>query len=248
MDVKVDTSNTVSERLLKLHGPWKSDSAKDMYVWEPECDRLIATKCLGTEVQQRIRQAYWDYVNSTFEQVDGESNLRQEQSSKCNKRFWSFIKHARTDKSGITSVKAGNVVLTNSSSKAALLNEQFKSVFFQHGPMKLKDIAEAALNQQIYGQHCHSCMAPVDITVEAVRKLLSNLNPYNAVGPDSIHPHVLKELSAVIAPALCNIFRTSLQSGVVPSDRKQAYVTPIYKKRPKQLPGKLQTSFTYMYL
>ena len=127
-------------------------------------------------------------------------------------------------------------MLTNSSSKADLLNEQFKSVFSQHGPMKLKHIAKAALNQQMPGQHCHSCMASADITVERVKKLLSNLNPYKAVGPDSIHPRVLKELSAVIAPALCNIFRASLRFGVVPSDWKRAHVTPIYKKGPKSLP------------
>ena len=37
----------VSERLLKLHGHWKSDEAKDMYVLEPECSRLRVTKYLG---------------------------------------------------------------------------------------------------------------------------------------------------------------------------------------------------------
>ena len=99
--------------------------------------------------------------------------------------------------------------------------------------MKLKNIAEAALYQQISDQNCHSCMVPVDITVEGVKKLLSNLNPYVTVGPDSIHPRVLKELSAVIAPALCNIFRASLQFGVVPSDWKRAYVTSISKQLPE---------------
>ena len=45
--VKADTSNTVSERLLKLHGRWKRDVARDMYVLEPERNRLRVTKCLG---------------------------------------------------------------------------------------------------------------------------------------------------------------------------------------------------------
>ena len=39
--VTADTSNTVLERLLKLHGRWKSDVAKDM---EPERNRLRVTK------------------------------------------------------------------------------------------------------------------------------------------------------------------------------------------------------------
>ena len=42
-----DLSHNVSERLLKLHGRWKSDEAKDMYVLEPESSRLRVTKYLG---------------------------------------------------------------------------------------------------------------------------------------------------------------------------------------------------------
>ena len=43
--------------------------------------------------------------------------------------------------------------------------------------------------------------------------------------------HVLKELSSVIAPALCGIFGALLQcADTVPSDWKQAYVTVTYKK------------------
>ena len=100
--------------------------------------------------------------------------------------------------------------------------------------MKLKHIAKAALNLQLPVQACSSNMPPIHITVEGVRKLLSTLNPYKATGPDSIHPRVLRELSTQIAPVLCKIYRSSLQSGNVPSDWKSAYVSPIYKKGSKQ--------------
>ena len=42
-----NASKAVSERLLKLHGRWKTDGAKDMYVLEPGCNRLTVTKYLG---------------------------------------------------------------------------------------------------------------------------------------------------------------------------------------------------------
>ena len=42
-----NTSKAVSERLLKLHGRWKTDEAKDMYVLESESNRLSVTKYLG---------------------------------------------------------------------------------------------------------------------------------------------------------------------------------------------------------
>ena len=42
-----NASKAVSERLLKLHGRWKTDEAKDMYVLESESNRLSVTKYLG---------------------------------------------------------------------------------------------------------------------------------------------------------------------------------------------------------
>ena len=41
------SGNSVSERLLKLHGRWKTDAAKDMYVEESLDNRLQVTKFLG---------------------------------------------------------------------------------------------------------------------------------------------------------------------------------------------------------
>ncbi|CAB3993333.1 Hypothetical predicted protein, partial [Paramuricea clavata] len=103
--------------------------------------------------------------------------------------------------------------------------------------MKLAHIAEIAQRQQISDQRYYPHMPQIDITVEGVRRLLSSLKPYKAAGPDSLHPRVLKELSTIIAPALCKIFRTSLQTGVVPSDWKLALLIPILKKGSKQLPA-----------
>ena len=40
-------NNSIPERLLKIYGRWKSDSAKDMYVEESLENRLLVTKYLG---------------------------------------------------------------------------------------------------------------------------------------------------------------------------------------------------------
>ena len=44
----VRNSSNLSERVLKLHGRWKSDSAKDMYVLEDISKRLQITSQLGS--------------------------------------------------------------------------------------------------------------------------------------------------------------------------------------------------------
>ena len=38
-----NVSQAVSQRFLKLHGRWKIDEAKDLYVLETECNRLRVT-------------------------------------------------------------------------------------------------------------------------------------------------------------------------------------------------------------
>ena len=42
-----NSRNSIPERLLKIHGRWKSDSAKDMYIEQSLENRLRVTKYLG---------------------------------------------------------------------------------------------------------------------------------------------------------------------------------------------------------
>jgi hypothetical protein len=51
----------------------------------------------------------------------------------------------------------------------------------------------------------------INITENGVNKLLKDLNPNKAAGPDNITPRVLKELATHTAPILTMIFRCSYQ-------------------------------------
>ncbi|CAM4715938.1 unnamed protein product, partial [Lepidochelys kempii] len=57
------------------------------------------------------------------------------------------------------------------------------------------------------------------------------------MGPDTLHPRVLKELAAVIAEPLAIIFENLWRTGEVPDDWKKANVVPIFKKGKKEKPG-----------
>ena len=50
------------------------------------------------------------------------------------------------------------------------------------------------------------------------------------MGPDQIHPRVLKQLATAVAPIFTVIFNKSLHSGEVPEDWRKANVAPIFKK------------------
>ena len=73
----------------------------------------------------------------------------------------------------------------------------------------------------------------LNITVNGIEKLLSNINPNKAVGPDGITSRVLKELSSEIAPILQIIFTKSYDTGELPDIWKNANVNPIFKKGKK---------------
>ncbi|CAM5095684.1 unnamed protein product, partial [Natator depressus] len=72
---------------------------------------------------------------------------------------------------------------------------------------------------------------------EVVRDYLEKLDVHKSMGPDELHPRVLKELAAVIAEPLAIIFENSWRMGEVPDDWKKANVVPIFKKGKKEDPG-----------
>jgi len=79
---------------------------------------------------------------------------------------------------------------------------------------------------------------PPIIQEEAVNDLLCHLDTYKSMGPDGIHPRVLRELVEELAKPLSIIYQKSWLTGEVPDDWRIASVTLIYKKGWKEDPGK----------
>ncbi|KFP83210.1 hypothetical protein N311_09775, partial [Apaloderma vittatum] len=72
---------------------------------------------------------------------------------------------------------------------------------------------------------------PPRVEAEEVREHLGNLKVHKSMGPDEIHPRVLKELAAEVARPLVIIFERSWQSGEVPTDWKRGNITLIFFKK-----------------
>ena len=84
-------------------------------------------------------------------------------------------------------------------------------------------------------QDTTKCMPEISISENGLLKLLKNLKPGKAAGPDGLKPLLLKELGEEIAPILKIIYERSLQTGKLPADWTKANVMPVFKKGDKSL-------------
>ena len=169
---------------------------------------------LKTTCQKSIRQAHNNYMR----------DIISPDATQNPKKFWSFIKGKKQESSGVAPLRHEDGTLhSNSQTKAEILNTQFKSVFTKEVLSTMPD----------KGDSPYSPMEPINVTVEGVLKLLQNIKPHKATGPDSIPARLLKELSHQLAPALTRIYRDTLEAGEVPDDWKMAHIVPIFKKGDK---------------
>jgi len=160
-----------------------------------------------------IRHKYNEYVVRCASFVDSNP-----------KKFWNFAK--RNNKGGTYPSKMSwnQSVAETAEAKANLFNSYFSSVFTPPAEDEILPEIDAVFNPNL---------SSVQVEVAYVTKLLSDLDPAKATGPDNIPAKVLKFCAASLGPSVTHIINLSLASGRVPSCWKHANVCPIFKKGSK---------------
>ncbi|KAJ7424045.1 hypothetical protein WISP_30588 [Willisornis vidua] len=78
---------------------------------------------------------------------------------------------------------------------------------------------------------------PPKFQKDTASDLLKHFDAQKSMGPDGIHPRVMRELAEELAKTLFIIYQQSWLSGEVPDDWKLANVMSIHKKGCKEDPG-----------
>ena len=78
-------------------------------------------------------------------------------------------------------------------------------------------------------------LTSVNITYELVVKHISSLDAQSSMGPDGLHPQLLKSCPSLTYPLLV-IFQESLRLGMLPKQWKESQVIPIFKKGSRYSP------------
>jgi hypothetical protein len=226
------------ESITKQHVPSKTSSTRRNVPWlTPNIKRMTRkkqrlfnhAKKTGKEMHwaqyrsfkrattKALNKARWNYINGILQTGIDEGNT---------KPFWRYIYSQKNDRSGVAPLKEGSTLVSDSKSKAEMLNQQFTSVF-------TKDDTNG---DTVLPGPSYPPIEALQIQTAGVEKLLKNLQPNKAAGPDHIPCRLLKELSVELAPVLTVIFTQSIESSELPSTWLKADVAPVFKKGSTCLP------------
>ena len=164
---------------------------------------------LRREIKDDVRKQHDLYVNNLVGDV------------KANHRdFYRYINSQKKDNQGIPPLKrrGGTGITASEIEQAEEFNGQFTDVFNKSDHIKVPFLSRSA-----------PFMDDIVVSNELLTELHKGLNPSKALGPDELHPRVLKELPTKLGPVFAHLFRKSLDTGEIPKE------CSLYKKGDRAL-------------
>jgi len=166
-------------------------------------------KSLRNAVNKSLKQAHEHYCQHLIDYTF--TNNR--------KRFWSLVKRSSKNYQLVAPLEVNNSLNATASSEAEILGEHFFSVFTREN----NNIPELTSIQ-------YPSMPNITFDIGGIVRILQNLKPGRAAGPDDIPTWIHKTCAEHMAPVLQVIFTQSPNSGTLPSNWLTANVIPAFNK------------------
>ena len=136
------------------------------------------------------------------------------------KLFHSYIRWKKKGRPSVGPLKLPNGEITNDSGLLSnTFVDAFASVFVREDPPLPVLVGSVDLE-----------MEDIHLSVDSVRQALMSLDSQSSMGPDNLHPMLLKSCAVALAYPLYIIYEKSLYSGQLPAIWKSSVVIPIFKK------------------
>ena len=180
-----------------------------------------------------------DYANYIQERNKANKEVRKSRreyekklAAECKKNskcVWSYIRNQRKSGNAMPDLKRKDGTYTTNDKEAAdALNEQYFDTFTAEDINSIPHIDPKPL--------LTSQLKDFNVNIERVLKVVRGLKINKSPGIDGFHPRVIKELDTIIADPITIIYMKSIEESVVPSQWKDAEITPIFKKAERHLP------------
>ena len=84
----------------------------------------VISAYVSGKTQSSIRKSYWHHIENN---ILGDKN--EENFGETQKKFWKHVKSVKRDRTGTAPLKENGLLVSDSKSKARILNHQYQSVF-----------------------------------------------------------------------------------------------------------------------
>ena len=222
---------------MEMHIPKKKMRSKTEPMWMDEeikkhiREKKKAWKTWKEKKTERSKEEYKKTVTTLKRKIRNKKNSLERkiaESRKSNpKMFYSFINSAKKTRTKIGPLHDDQgAAVTDPRKQARILNNYYASVFTSDNDdlPEIRTKTESKIDNIVFNEN-------------DVERIIDSLNEQSAMGPDGIPPRVLKELKHEIKKPLTMLFKTSMETGLIPDDWRKAEVVPIFKKGKKSEPG-----------
>ena len=183
--------------------PWMNRNLKRLIRKKAKKSGMDEDRARYLDIEQMVKRELRDaervYVNGI---------LQNGLESGNNKPFWKYVKSQKQESFGICALKSNGNVITDSLSKAEILNSQFKYFFTTQSGNTFPQLPGTQFPK----------IKPLHISENGVFMLLDRIDVSKSSGPDKLPGRLLQSLAKEITPVVHFIFTQSLCTGELPTE------------------------------